>query len=134
MRTPVRTVRLDLSALERDRRKLVDLQEVGGPKVVVPLLVVGADARGIDGYGHGRAPRLVRVEIPGCREFGKVTANGHHPEMLRRKLDLGVHRIELPGPHSAPPPIFDCLGQPITRSLLFASSYSNQPRSLDWTR
>jgi len=35
-----------------------------------------------------RELRLLGVNITGCGHLGKVTANGHHPKMLGRELDL----------------------------------------------
>ena len=95
---------LDLGALEGHRRELVDLEEVGRAKVLVALLVVGADARRLD---RGLDLRLSRAgrgrSSPVAVDLGEVAAHGHHAEMLGRELDLGVKRIELPIAHAKTP-------------------------------
>src|SRR5215472_13190719 len=90
---------LDRGALEGHGRVLVDLEEVGRPEVVVPLLVVRADARGIDGGLYGRAFGCLWVNVARRGDLGKVTAHRHHAQVLGRELNLSVQRIEFPGAH-----------------------------------
>jgi len=86
----------DPGAFEGDRRILVDFQKIRRPQVVVPLLVVGADA----GRLHGNINRgrfgVVRIDITGCVDLGKVTAHRHHAQVLGGELDLRVERVKLP--------------------------------------
>src|SRR5438874_8661675 len=42
---------------------------------------------------------MLGVERATGRDLVEVAADSHHPEMLGGELDLGVHRIELPGAH-----------------------------------
>ena len=60
-RAPVLAFCLDLGALEGDGGVLLDLQKVGRSQVVVPLLIVSADAGGIDADVDLRALGLIGV-------------------------------------------------------------------------
>src|SRR3989440_5093998 len=90
---------LDLGALERHGRELVDLEEVGRPEVVVPGLVMSPDARGVDRRLDLRLVRMVRIDVAGRGDLGEVAAHRHHAEMLGRELNLCVIGIELPNRH-----------------------------------
>ena len=52
-------------------------------------------SRALDG---GRL-RVLRVDVARRADLGEVAANGHHPEVLSRELDLGVVGVKLPGAH-----------------------------------
>src|SRR5207248_9825090 len=82
-----------------DRRILIDLQEIGGAKVVVALLIVRANARRVDRDFDFGPLRMVGIHVAGHRDLRKVAAHRHHAEMLGRKLDLGVIRNKYPGSH-----------------------------------
>ena len=94
---------LDPGALEGHRRVLVDLQERRGPQVLVALLVVGADARGVDGRLDPGLLRVLRVDGAAGDDLGEVAAHGHHAQVLGRELNLCVKRIELPRHLRKPP-------------------------------
>src|SRR5207247_5659036 len=66
---------------------------------LVPLLVVRADARGVDRRLELGATWVVGMDLAACDDLVEMTAHGHHAQVLGRKLDLGVKRIELPGSH-----------------------------------
>src|ERR1700693_1687163 len=46
---------------------------------------------------------MLHVDVARRLHAGKVTAHGHHAQMLDRELHLRVHRVELPGAHERPP-------------------------------
>src|SRR4029077_623428 len=88
-----------LGGLERPRRVFVDLEEVGGTQIVVTDLVVGADARGVDGGLEMCLGGMLGVDVARGGDLGEVATDGHHAQVLGRELDLGVQRIELPIRH-----------------------------------
>src|SRR5260221_4099776 len=98
----IATERLDLGALEGDRRVVRDVEEVGGSQVVVALLVVGPDARRLDGNFYCRRFWVVGVDIPRDADLGEVATHRHHAQVLGGELDLRVERIGLPGHTRAP--------------------------------
>src|SRR5260221_793120 len=94
--------RFDLGALEGDRRIVRDIEEVGGSQVVVALLVVGPDARRLDGNFYGRRFLVVGVDIPRDADLGEVATHRHHAQVLCGELDLRLESIGLPWHTRAP--------------------------------
>ena len=86
----------DSGAFEGDRRVLVDFQKIRRAQVVIALGVVGAETGRLDGDLHRRRFGVVRIDVAGRGEFGKVSAHRHHAQVLGSKLDLRVIRVKLP--------------------------------------
>jgi hypothetical protein len=86
----------DPGAFEGDRRILVDFQKIRRPQVIVPLLVVGPDTCRLHGDINRGRFGVVRIDIAGRVDLGKVTAHRHHAEVLGGELNLRVERVKLP--------------------------------------
>src|SRR5579859_5008402 len=82
---------------EHDLRVLLDVEEVGALEVPVAHLVVGRDARGLDGDGPAAGGRIVRiVQLEVGLHLSEAATNGCDTEMLRAEADCGVMRIKTP--------------------------------------
>jgi hypothetical protein len=84
---------LDLPALEVDFGVVLHIQEVGASQMVVPLLVVGKDAAGIDRELDGRPGGIVFVddEIDGV--LLEAPPHVGDPKVAHPEPDLRVIRI-----------------------------------------
>src|SRR5712691_356168 len=79
------------------RRVALDLEEVGRPDVPVALLIAGVDRGHVD-LGTDRRAGRVRAgdQLAGeARELAAYLADHHVPD---GEADLGVHRVDGPGP------------------------------------
>src|SRR5438105_2531604 len=90
-----RTRLLHGRATERDRRILLDVEEVRGPKVIVSLLVAREDARRIerhlDAGGLGR-----RADLDLAGKPVEVTADLRHHHVARDERSPRVARVQRP--------------------------------------
>ena len=83
-----------LRALEGDLRVLLDVEEIRGAEVLVALLVVGVDARGIDRAVDRALLRRVGIELDLAVELVETT--GHvAEEVADLEAHVGVRRVDL---------------------------------------
>jgi hypothetical protein len=85
-------------AAVRDRGVPLDIEEVGGTQMAIPLRVAGVDARRIDGHLHARVlGPLGDVQPP--LELAEVPAYLRDHHVPRHELDVGVRGVDVPPAH-----------------------------------
>ena len=83
-------------AFEGDRRVFRDVKEIRAPQILVALVVLRVDARGIDRRGDGRFFRMIGIDADRAFEF--LEAAGHITEEVPHlEIDRGMDRIDLVG-------------------------------------
>src|SRR5262249_41077188 len=90
-------ITLDPLAGEMHRRKFLDVEEIGGTKMVVALFLSRIDRRDVDRDVDGRLRRIRLIELDRSGDAPEATARGGDHQMLDGERDLRMCAVYGPG-------------------------------------
>src|SRR5262249_34955116 len=90
---------LHLGALEAERRKPLDVEEIGGAQMRIALWFAGIDAGRLDPERYFRRLRVLLVEVNGSLPAGKCAAHLRHHHVANREVNSRVAGVDVPGGH-----------------------------------